>query len=194
MSKWWVIIFYLALLTFGIIYRDFVMMWIRNSDPSYLFIMILFSMLFATIPIVPFTIFGGLMGVKYGLILGLLINWIGSLTAAVLYFSFARLFLTDEFENKVKRFPRISHFQSLVQRNTFIAILIARLVPIIPPPIINIYSAISRISFVSYIFPTAIGSIPPMFFIAFGGNQLFSNIDSILAGMSLYGLSSLVKL
>lgn len=113
--------------------------------------MFLFSAFIATIPIIPFTLFSGLMGAKYGLVVGALVNWFGRIISSAIYFLSARYFFTDFFSVYLKRFKGIDKFQRMIQKNAFVAIFIARTIPVIPPPVVNIYSGVVGIAFLTYI-------------------------------------------
>lgn len=186
MNKWFIIFFYVILLIIGFINRDLLMKWIQNSDRSYLFFMFLLSAMLAIFPVIPFTLFGGIMGVKFGLMLGLLINWFGGLTAAITYYLVARFIASDYFIKKIKTYKKVEYLNHLVKNNSFIAVLLGRLIPVIPPPAVHIYSAVNGISFFTYLLATAIGIIPPMFIVSFGGNQLFTDFYLFLVGIFGY--------
>jgi uncharacterized membrane protein YdjX (TVP38/TMEM64 family) len=186
MRKWWILIGYMFLLIIVLIYKDFLLSWIEKGDHANLPIMFLLSTLIASIPIIPFTLFAGLMGAKYGVMMGLVINWFGGVSAAVIYFLLARYFFGDFFKNYIKRYKGVQKFQILIEKNTFISILIGRMVPIIPPPVMNIYSGICKISFWTYFFATALGKVPPMFFIAYSGDQIFSSPHHLFIGIMVY--------
>lgn len=186
MKKFLLVIVYVSALIIGFINKDFFMSWIQSSDITFLPLMFFFSLFLSTIPVIPFTLFAGVMGVKYGLLLGFLINWFGAVTSALIYYVLSRFLFTGYFQKYMNRYKRLRHLNQLIENNEFITILVARVIPIIPPIAINIYSAISRVSFISFLTATLIGTIPPMFFIAYGGDRLFSNFNEFLIGASIY--------
>ena len=188
MKKWWVLLFYLALLILGLIYKDSIFTWVQKSDPSDLPLMFFLSVLTAAIPFIPFTLFAGLMGAKYGVLVGTLINWTGGFSAAILYFFLARIFFRNYCSHYLKRINRIHKFQHMLEKNAFIAILLVRLSAILPPPVVNIYTGVSNISFGTYLTATAFGLMPPMFMIAFSGEQAFSSILNLSIGICIYVL------
>lgn len=188
MKKWVILLSYLAVLLIGFLNRDYIIEWIGNRDPSYLPAVFLLSALFATIPIIPFTIYAGLMGAKYGIVIGMAINWFGATSAAVFYFWLARYLMRDFFNRYIKRFEGVQKLNDMIEKNAFIAILIGRMVPIVPPPMMNIYPALNNIPFSTYFKASAIGKIPPMFIMAYGGAQIFSSMKNFLIGIFLYFL------
>lgn len=185
MRKWPLLLSYLIPLSIGVLNRESIIGWIRDPESPLYFVFIV-SIIIAILPIVPFTLFGGIMGIKYGLLLGFLINWFGSLIAALAYYAFGRFLLSDILEEKLKKDPRLHSFRNTLKNNSFVAIFFTRMVPIVPPILIHVYCALNRISFLSYFGATAAGYIPPMLFLAFGGDKLFADFSVFLIGLSMY--------
>lgn len=185
MRKWWILIGYIIILIIGLLNKDFILSWIQKSEPANLPIMFFLSAFIASIPIIPFTLFAGLMGAKYGVMVGSLINWFGGVSAGVIYFILSRYFLRDFFSNYLKRLNGIQRFQTMLEKNAFMAILIGRMIAI-PPPVINIYSGVSNIPFGTYLMATAIGKLPPMIIIAYSGDQIFSSLLNFSLGIIFY--------
>lgn len=150
MKKWLILVIYLIVITIRFFNREFFMNWIENSYPSYLPLMFLLSTFFATVPVVPFALFAGIVGAKYGVLIGLLINWLGGLSVYVIYFLLARYMFADFLKKYIKQYKGINKFNSMIEKNAFFSIFFTRLVPIIPPPVINIYSGFAKISFLTY--------------------------------------------
>ncbi|CAM3822903.1 TVP38/TMEM64 family protein [Cytobacillus oceanisediminis] len=186
MRKWWIVIAYINILIIGLTKKDYILNWLQNSDSSWLPVMFFFSVLIASIPFLPFTLFAGLMGVKFGAIIGLLINWFGILSASLIYFFLSRYYFRDYFTAFLIRYKGIKKFQSLFEKNAFIAILFGRMIAIIPPQVINIYCGASEIRFRYFFMATAIGMLPPMFLLAYSGEQIFSSGHNLLLGVISY--------
>lgn len=188
MKKWLVFIIYLLIFLWGMANRDIIFSWLQDGSRSYIILFLVLSALFATIPIVPFTLFGGLVGLKYGVTIGLVINWFGAFTAAVIYYLCARYLFGESASKKFSNYKRIKKFHSLIEKYTFISILLFRLVPIIPPFVVHIYSGIRKISVSTYLVATGVGLIPSMFILALGGDQLFKDFSLFLMTLFLYVL------
>ncbi|PLT35671.1 TVP38/TMEM64 family protein [Bacillus sp. V5-8f] len=186
MKKWTVIFGYLLVIAIGFMNRDYLLNWIQENDNTHLPLMFTLSALIATIPIIPFTLFAGIMGAKHGVVIGSAVNWFGSVFSSAIYFLLARYFLTDFFSTYLTKFKGIDKFQAMIQRNTFLAIFIARTIPIIPPPVVNIYSGVAGISFLTYISSTAIGKIPPTLFVAYTGGQILTSLPKLIIGCVFY--------
>ncbi len=188
------IVIYLVILYFVYTNHKEILDWITESDSSLLPLMFLLSTLFGVIPVIPFSVFSGLMGSKYGLVIGASINWFGTVAASVIIYLLARYGFADYFTNYLKRFKGISKFNELITRNAFIAILFTRLIPIVPPPVVNVYSGLIKINLATYTIATIIGKLPGMVLYAFVGDRLFSSINDLIYGLVFYVLFLLMIL
>lgn len=193
MKKWLIAVFYLFLFIWGFTEREKIILWVNESHTGvmHLFIILLLSILIATIPIIPFILFGGLVGAKYGIILGLVINWLGMFMAAIIYYVLARYLLAGYFHNQMQKYNKINRLQSFMNNHLFLSIVLLRLIPIIPPFIIHIYSGVKPIPYYIYVQATALGLIPPMFLLAYGGRQLLTDLPQLLIVLTLYGITVL---
>jgi uncharacterized membrane protein YdjX (TVP38/TMEM64 family) len=160
--------------------------WIQSEDATLISYMFILSAILAIFPVIPFTLFAGIMGVKYGLLVGGLINWFGSITAAILYFILTRYAFANYFRVYISKYKGLSKFTRMIEKNSFLAVFFARVVPIVPTPVINMYSAISMMAFYTFLVATMIGQIPGMFLYAFIGDQIFSSLRNLFLGLGFY--------
>lgn len=177
---------YGVMVSVAFVYRESVMEWLNQGDLSQLPFMFALAILFGVIPVVPFSVFAGLMGVKYGVLLGTAINWTGSVGASAIIFLLARYFFVETFQHYIAKNNKIQKFDNIIHRNAFVAVFFVRLIPIVPPPVVNIYSGLSSMLFSTYLFATAIGKIPGTLMYAYLGNQLFTSIPSFVMGIFIY--------
>jgi uncharacterized membrane protein YdjX (TVP38/TMEM64 family) len=85
------------------------------------------------------------------------------------------------------KFKRVDQFTALMERNArFFAVLIARLIPFVPAAFVNVYTAISRMRFGTFMAATLIGKIPVMFVLAIIGDQLLSDVGNVLWTSLIY--------
>lgn len=180
------IILYGIILYIALLYREPLLEWLDRSNLSQLPFMFVLSVLFSTIPIIPFTVFAGLMGAKYGVWIGASINWVGTVGAAAVFFLLARYFFVEKFQEYISKYSGIKKFDYIISQNAFIAVLFSRMIPVVPTPVVNIYSGLSKMSFQTYIAATAIGKIPGMIVYAYLGNELFSSSHSVFSGIFIY--------
>ncbi|MFS0864407.1 TVP38/TMEM64 family protein [Fredinandcohnia sp. 179-A 10B2 NHS] len=180
------VLIYGVMVSVAFVYRELVMEWLNHSDLSQLPFMFALAVIFGVIPVVPFSVFAGLMGVKYGVILGTAINWTGSVGAAAIIFLLARYFFVETFQHFIAKNNKIKKFDDIIHRNAFVAVFFVRLIPIVPPPVVNIYSGLSPMLFGTYFLATAIGKIPGTLMYAYLGNQLFTSIPLFIMGIVIY--------
>ncbi|MFC2949880.1 TVP38/TMEM64 family protein [Virgibacillus sediminis] len=177
---------YSIILYIALIHREELIIWLDRANLAQLPLMFGLSILFSVIPIIPFTIFAGVMGVKYGVWVGAIINWTGSVGAAVIYFILARYYFVNQFQIYIQKFEKVQKFDAIISRNAFISVLISRMISIIPPPVVNIYSGLSTMQFFTYFIATALGQIPGMIIYAYLGNQLAASFQGFVAGLLIY--------
>lgn len=188
------------LLIYGVVlfiaftYREPLLVWLNESDLSMLPLMFLLAILFGVIPIVPFSVFAGLMGAKYGIVIGASINWVGSVGASAIFFFLARYLFIEKFQQSIGRYKGIKKFDYIISQNAFIAVLFSRIIPVVPPPVVNIYSGLSRMLFKTYLYATALGKVPGMIAYAYVGNQLFASTHTLFIGIVVYVAFLLVVL
>ncbi|MGO4886894.1 TVP38/TMEM64 family protein [Anaerobacillus sp. MEB173] len=187
MRKWLIlVIIYLLVIYFSFQNRDVFFYWLNESNISHLPFMFVISLFLALFPVIPFTLFAGVMGAKYGMFLGGLVNWFGAATAAMIFFFMARYTFANYFRNYIMNYKSLNKFNAMIERNAFIAVLLGRLIPIVPTPVINIYSGLSKMPFRTYMWATIIGQIPSMFIFAFSGDQVFSSLQTLILGLCIY--------
>lgn len=75
-----------------------------------------------------------------------------------------------------------------MERNAFLAVLTARLIPFVPAAAVNVYTAISRMRFGPFFAATLLGKIPVMFVFAVIGDQLLSDLRDVLWTSLIYVL------
>ncbi|KKK33612.1 SNARE associated protein [Mesobacillus campisalis] len=180
------VFFYGILLLIAFLYRESLLEWLNRGDMTQLPLMFLLGVFFGVVPVVPFSVFAGLMGAKYGVWIGACINWVGSVGASAIFFMLSRHFFVTRFQSYISRFNGIRKFDRIISQNAFIAVLFSRIVPIVPPPVVNIYSGLSMMPFKTYLAATMIGKIPGMVAYAYLGSQLVAPRSSLLAGITLY--------
>jgi uncharacterized membrane protein YdjX (TVP38/TMEM64 family) len=60
-------------------------------------------------------------------------------------FWISRYGLKDFAQKKLSNYPKAQEYEGYLTKNAFMGILLVRLVPIIPSPVVNIVSAISHV-------------------------------------------------
>lgn len=98
---------------------------------------------------------------------GLGLSWTGKMLACSIGFLVGRRFGARLLASRAG--PRLSEFMAQLARRGFLASALIRLVPTIPSVLINIAAGATPIRFRDFILGTALGSVPKMALMAFGG-------------------------
>lgn len=133
--------------------------------------MLLLALTLALFPVLPYKLFIALAAYAYGAPGGALISWFGATVAAVLMYVYARLFLGEAASGWLARSPRLQAFAGKLDRRPFWFVFVARLVPFLPQPLVNLYAAAAGIRPLPYIAGTALGKLPMMALYAFAGRS-----------------------
>jgi uncharacterized membrane protein YdjX (TVP38/TMEM64 family) len=175
MKKMGIVIIYTIGAVALFILHEPLLMWIHSSSPSVLFI-ILVATVVALFPVIPFGLVGGAIGVLFGPWLGGLVTWMSSLMASLLFFLVVR-FGYQDWGHRVlfQSYKPIHRLADQFERHAFIAILFARILPIVPSVAVNLFSALSRVPFQTYALASALGKLPAMLLYSVVGSSLWSS-------------------
>jgi len=124
------------------------------------------------IPFMPMAIIYGALAFAYPFWLALIINVSGTLLGAIIMFIICKYGLRGYYERKFKTVEMNSKFVQLMQTNSFLAVLVARSIPIIPTVIVNIVSAMFQIPLRTYAWATFLGKLQSIMIFTLVGNQL----------------------
>lgn len=134
----------------------------------------------AALPVFPYIILAAAGGLLFGFKMGFLLSWSGALVGATIAYWVCRLLGADWAERKLKQ-----RFGYDVNRTdnwlAFWGIVAARIVPVIPTPVINAVAAIGGVSFWNFFFSSAIGKVPSAVLYTGLGLALFKTQDIKLA-------------
>ncbi|MGG2200866.1 TVP38/TMEM64 family protein [Paenibacillus validus] len=181
----------LAILYLGIayliyIYGDVILAWFYPSNQ--VAVVIIIATLMALFPVIPYPVVGGVIGAAYGPALGAVITWAGSATASMLMFLFIRYGYQEWGVRILHRHNSLGKITALFEQNAFLAILFTRLIPFVPSILVNIYSALSRVSFAAYAAASSLGKIPAMLLFALVGDHLMTEPGNIVITIGIYGV------
>ncbi|MGG1662576.1 TVP38/TMEM64 family protein [Brevibacillus sp. NRS-1366] len=187
---------YALILTIGFLNSNLLISWLKSQDMFLLPYMFPLAVFIGLFPVIPYGLFGGIMGAKFGPLWGAFINWTGSFGSAFLMFVYFRYGYQKAGRSFLAKYHQLDRFTNAFESNAFVAVLFARLIPIIPSPVINVYSAISIIPPLSFALATAIGKIPTMLVYSIVGDQVFTSFHrtfvTLLIYLSFVGLAYLI--
>ncbi|WNS79991.1 VTT domain-containing protein [Domibacillus sp. DTU_2020_1001157_1_SI_ALB_TIR_016] len=140
---------------------------------------VLVSMLLVAIcvfvPIVPFPVLAGLIGGIFGTAEGVLVTLSGSMIGTMLFFYIARYGFKEWAQAKLDRYPQVKDYEDKLHKNAFLAILLVRLVPVVPSPVVNIVCGLSRVNGFVFLIASAIGKLPNILLLSFAGASFAEN-------------------
>jgi uncharacterized membrane protein YdjX (TVP38/TMEM64 family) len=178
------ILILISIILFGYTQKDILIELVKQDGPY----AVLISMLMVTIcvffPVVPFTVLGGMIGALFGTTEGLFISYTGAMIGTLLFFFISRYGFRDWAQSTLQKYPKVMEYQEILNRNSFIAILVARLIPIIPAPVFNAACGLSKVDWKIFFLASVIGKIPNIFIVSFAGANIIHNK---WFSISLYG-------
>ncbi|MDD4335533.1 MAG: VTT domain-containing protein [Desulfotomaculaceae bacterium] len=142
------------------------------------------------LPVFPYAIMAAAGGFLFGFQQGIVLSWSGALTGACLAYWICRWFGIGSFLSKY--YIRSGYdVYKLSPGVAFWTIVIARIIPVVPTPLINVGAALGGIPFPTFFLSSAIGKIPTAVLYTSLGLALFQARDVktilfiIAAGISI---------
>ncbi|KAA6452771.1 TVP38/TMEM64 family protein [Bacillus swezeyi] len=189
MKKLFSMIAVIAIMTMGLTHKD---SWLDLIKAGGIY-SVLFSALFVAacvfFPIVPFVIIAGLNGALFGIINGVLITLSGSMLGTMLLFFLARYGFRDWARMKLTKYPRIHEYEAYFNRNAFTAVLLGRLIPVVPSVVMNIVCGLSKVRWAVFFTASTLGKIPNVLVISIAGANFSQNK---LISFGIYGVYMLI--
>jgi uncharacterized membrane protein YdjX (TVP38/TMEM64 family) len=142
----------------------------------------------AALPVLPYVVLASACGMLFGFKLGFLLSWSGALLGACVAYmlsrwaggNWARQMIQSRWGYDMRHFD---------QEAAFWGILLARIIPVVPTPIINIAAGISKVPFWHFFFSSALGKLPTALLYTGLGISLLRNRDvkstAIILGLIL---------
>jgi len=121
-------------------------------------------------PVVPYPVLAGTIGSIFGVSLGVSISLVGIMVGTMTMFLLARYGFHDLGRKMLVKYPTVQDYESFFERNAFAAIIYARLIPVIPAPLVTVISALSKVKWGIFFTATFIGKIPAVVTFTFAGS------------------------
>jgi uncharacterized membrane protein YdjX (TVP38/TMEM64 family) len=164
-----------AIIVFGFLQKDVLIELVKQDGPYAILISMLMIAICVFFPIIPFTVLGGIIGALFGATKGLMISYSGAMIGTMLFFFISRYGFRDWAQNTLQKYPRVMEYQNLLNRKSFIAILVGRLIPVIPAPVFNSACGLSKVDWRIFFYASAIGKIPNIFIVSYAGANVVHN-------------------
>ncbi|WP_342526028.1 TVP38/TMEM64 family protein [Chryseomicrobium sp. FSL W7-1435] len=136
------------------------------------FVGILLPMLEAFLPFLPLVVFIVANVTAYGLFLGFLLSWVGSVLGAYIVFLVVRKFGRARIIKFLTRHKRISRLIHWVERNGFGPLFLLLCFPFTPSAIVNLVAGLSNIRKSTYLTAVILGKFIMIFIISFIGADI----------------------
>ncbi|MGV3464446.1 MAG: TVP38/TMEM64 family protein, partial [Heyndrickxia sp.] len=148
---------------------------IQSGESMAIFISILFVALLVFFPVMPYPLVAGLIGSVFGVWQGIIISIIGVLIGTFSMFLLARYGFQDWVQKVIRKYPKSQEYEAYFEKNAFLGILFLRLVPVIPSPLLNVLSGVSKVSWLTFLTATLIGKLPNIVISTFAGSLFTKN-------------------
>lgn len=171
-----------------LMYHEKLLVLLRHLEPGAgtLIILFLAAVVISLIPMIPFGVIAGIIGAAYGFWIGGWINVTASTLGAAFMFLAVRSGMSKQGRQAMERIRLLRSFNQLMENNAFAAVLIGRMIPIIPAVAINAYAAMLSIPLRTFMAATILGKLPVMFLFAYVGEQLLQDWTRIPVVLLLY--------
>ena len=131
--------------------------------------------LLAFVPATPIPLVAGIIGTSYPFPVALCISLGGTVLGSILMFFLCRTAFQKIALKQVQRWQRLDGFFKLLERNDFVAVLIGRLVPIMPSAAINAIAGVANVRFHAFLLATTLGKLPTIMAFTLAGSQFAEN-------------------
>ncbi|MEA1959990.1 MAG: TVP38/TMEM64 family protein [Bacillota bacterium] len=144
----------------------------------------------AIAPIIPYMIFAGAAGMIYGNWIGFLLAWSGALIGACFLFLLSKQLGGNILIKKIQaRYD--FNLQEIDDKYIFWVLLMCRIFPVVPTPLINIGSGLAGVCFNVFALSSGLGKIPwAIAYVALGNyfinSHNFVNTLLIIAGILIF--------
>lgn len=176
-------------------YKSTIWNWMNNNDS--LTFLILMTTLLALFPIIPYKLVIAALGFAYGTLWASLIAWFGTTLAAIIVYGIVRYAFREQGRRYLDQRRSIQSFTHMMETHPFMAIVIARMLPIVPQMMVNVFAGVASISLWTYTIASGLGKIPGILLYAYlGGNLMakpYTSLALILGYLLLIGIILLVQ-
>ncbi|OIK10713.1 hypothetical protein BIV60_19765 [Bacillus sp. MUM 116] len=185
MIKKFILVFLLVVIIgIGITEKNTLFLMIIQGGPHAVVFSLLLLSLCVFFPIIPFPVTSGTIGAVFGPLKGSIITLTGSMIGTILLFFLTRYGFRNWAQQKLKRYPKAQAYEKQLKDKAFMTIFIARLIPIIPAPVVNIGCSLSTVNWRVFVIASIIGKIPNILFLCYAGANFQQNM---LFSVSMYG-------
>ncbi|RFU63539.1 TVP38/TMEM64 family protein [Peribacillus saganii] len=141
---------------------------------------ILLPLLEAFLPFLPLFVFVMANANAFGLWIGFLISWLGSVAGALLVFLIVRKYGQQRLLSFLQKNRQVRKLMEWVDRHGFGPLFLLLCFPFTPSAVVNVVAGLSKISPLQYALAVTAGKMVMIFTISFVGYDIFSLIHKPL--------------
>jgi uncharacterized membrane protein YdjX (TVP38/TMEM64 family) len=179
----------LIIIAIGLLQKDELLFLVNQGGAFSIMISMLFVAICVFFPVIPFPVLAGMIGAVFGTAQGMLVSLTGAMAGTMVFFFISRYGFRDFAQEKLMKYPKVQEYDKFLNRNSFLAILSCRLIPVIPAPVVNIICGLSQVKWLPFFTASLIGKIPNILLLSYAGASFSHNK---LYAFSLYGIYVLI--
>ncbi len=130
------------------------------------------------IPVLPLAIFIALNMYAYGMVIGFILSWVGTIIGCLISFMAFRQWFRGYFWRKIENKERFIQLMNYITDIKFNQLVLLMALPFSPAFLINIGAGLSKISFKKFIIATIIGKISIVYFWGYIGTGIIESISN----------------
>jgi uncharacterized membrane protein YdjX (TVP38/TMEM64 family) len=175
----------LVIIVIGLFQKDELLHLMKQGGTISILISMLLVAICVFFPVIPFPVLAGTIGAVFGTAQGMVVSLTGAMVGTMAFFFLSRYGFRDYAQQKLMKYPKVQEYDEFLNRNSFVAILTCRLIPIIPAPVVNIICGLSHVRWLTFFTASIIGKIPNILLLSYAGAS-FSN--NKLYSFGIYGV------
>lgn len=178
-----------VIIAVGYFQKDVLLHFINDGGTVSIFISMLLVAICVFFPVIPFPVLAGVIGTIFGTYQAVCILLLGAMVGTMSFFFLSRYGFRSFAQDKLMKYPRIQKYEAILNRNSFVAILTFRMIPILPALVMNTICGLSRVNWLAFFAASAIGKIPNIIILSYVGALFNTNK---FYSMGLYGIYILI--
>ncbi|MCM3116829.1 TVP38/TMEM64 family protein [Neobacillus sp. MER 74] len=175
----------LLIIAIGLFQKDELLQLLKQGGALSILISMLLVAICVFFSVIPFPVLAGTIGAVFGTSQGVIVSLTGAMVGTMAFFFLSRYGFRDYAQQKLMKYPKVQEYDEFLNKNSFVAILTCRLIPIIPAPVVNIVCGLSHVKWLTFFTASFIGKIPNILLLSYAG-ALFSN--NKLYSFGIYGV------
>lgn len=162
---------------------------LAQQHPAYLAISFLLLAVLACVPLLPTPLVISIIAMQYDWQTAFIVSLSGNVVGSIVMYMLCQRIFFNRAQQWIVKKNNMQRFVRFIEKNGFLAVLVGRLIPLVPSAVMNALAGMMNISFWSFVIATTIGKLPNILVYALAGSELQ---QSPLSAMTLVGVYSIV--